>query len=71
MKFNELKKRGKVIDRWYFDHPTSNLRGIGLIKMIKKTRVYILFNKEIVTYDKTHVCFLEKYSKNKKNYVKK
>jgi hypothetical protein len=68
MKLNELRKRGKVIDRWYVNHKTSDLRGIGLIKMITNTRVHILFNGKVVIYDKSHVQFLEKYSKTIKKY---
>ena len=54
MKFSDLKTGMIVYDKWY---PWEN----GIVTKILKTRVKIKFsNQGIITYDKSHVYFLEK-----------
>lgn len=57
MHISQVKRRQKLIDRWYPDW------GIARVKAVLKTRVRLLFpGGRLLTYDKAHVQFLERPS---------
>lgn len=72
MKIQDLKVRQKVVDRWYSNPDligTDRYWGVGIVKKITKTRVYIKFENEgLVTFDHPHVRqFIELKRKHKFN----
>lgn len=77
MKFYQLKRGQKVVDRWYsFNHNSFGIEGVGVItKISRKTKtVDIQFeNLQTFTYDQEHLQeFVKPYTRGmKKKYYGK
>ena len=47
------KRGARVIDRWFPGW------GVGIVRVVLKTRIKVEFGHETMTYDNAHVQFLE------------
>lgn len=70
MKFSNLKKGLKVVDRWYsFSTNSFGIEGVGVITKIsrKNKTVDIQFNGQIHTYDQQHLeQFIKQHTRGMK-----
>lgn len=67
-----IKKRDKVVDRWYSFSPNSfKIQGVGKVLKVshkKQTALIEFDNKEIIQYDFAHINeFVKKHQKGMKS----